>query len=267
MKKICILAAALIAAPAATMAHQINLSSDTGEQCNANINHRITVGPDFIEARDADDLDQLLFAYRAPDQLAVGDDGLILSPEQQQLMAKYQQGLHQSGREITLISAEAMNIALDGVGIAMSALAGPDNPDTLEFISDSEQLKEKLLAQVHQNGDVYTLGGPEIDAGLEETFERELEPRLEALAKRSAGTIAWHAMKAVFTGGRSIERDAEAAAEAAEEAIEKKAETLESHADALCALLEEIDATETTLHKAIPQLQKLDLISMNPHKD
>lgn len=246
---------------APVQATEFNLAAGEAHSCNVDIRQQLTVGPDFMEARDEDD-NQPLFAYHAPDQLAVGDTGLELNRQQQELMQTYQQGLHTAGRQVSQIAVDAMDIAMNGVGIALAALAGPDNPDTQEFLQSSEVLREKLLAQTKQQGDVYTFGSPWISDSFEETFEKELEPQIEKLAMKSAGNIAWHAMKAVFTGGASIERDAEAAAEAAEAAIEMKAEKLEARADSLCRQLEALDALEVKLHHAIPALQGLDLITL-----
>ncbi|MBB5211263.1 DUF2884 family protein [Microbulbifer hydrolyticus] len=240
----------------------LNLESGNGTHCSLDLHHQVTVGPGFIESRDSES-SAPLFAYHAPDQLAVGDEGLILDEQQQALMLSYQQGLHSAGRDVTLISAEAMDIALDGVGIALATLAGAEDPDTQEFLASSEALRTKLLAEIQQPGDVYTFGGSWMEHAMGDTFERELEPQIEALAKKSAGAIAWHAMKAVFTGGASIERDAEIAAEAAEKAVEEKAERLEARASALCNQLSELDTLEKDVHKAIPELQGLDLVEVN----
>lgn len=264
MNKIRLLTAAsfmLLPLAAQVQATEINLAGGEDHSCNVDIHQQITVGPDFIEARDEDD-NQPLFAYHAPDQLAVGDTGLVLNRQQQELMQTYQQGLHTAGRQVSQIAVEAMDIAMNGVGIALAALAGPDNPDTQEFLESSEGLREKLLAQTKQQGDVYTFGSPWISESFGETFERELEPQIEKLAMKSAGNIAWHAMKAVFTGGASIERDAEAAAEAAEAAIEMKAEKLEARADSLCQQLQALDELEVKLHQAIPALQGMELLTL-----
>ncbi|WOX04352.1 DUF2884 family protein [Microbulbifer pacificus] len=264
MNKIRLLtAASILALPfaAQVQATEINLAGGDEHSCNVDIHQQITVGRDFMETRDEDD-NQPLFAYHAPDQLAVGDTGLILDRRQQELMQSYQQGLHTAGRQVSEIAVEAMDIAMNGVGIALAVLAGPDSADTQEFLQSSEALREKLLAQTKKQGDVYTFGSPWVDDVFGETFERELEPQIEKLAAKSAGNIAWHAMKAVFTGGASIERDAEAAAEAAEAEVEKKAERLEARADALCLQLQALDELEVKLHQAIPALQGMELITM-----
>ncbi|WP_105102294.1 DUF2884 family protein [Microbulbifer pacificus] len=264
MNKIRLLTAAscmLLPLAAQVQATEINLAGGDDQNCKVDIHQHITVGSDFMEARDEDD-HQPMFAYHAPDQLAVGDTGLVLDRQQQELMLSYQQGLHTAGRQVSEIAVDAMDIAMNGVGIALAVLAGPDNPDTQEFLQSSEALREKLLAQTKQQGDVYTFGSPWISDSFGETFERELEPQIEKLAMKSAGNITWHAMKAVFTGGASIERDAEAAAEAAEAAIEEKAERLETRADALCQQLQALDELEVQLHRAIPALQGMELISL-----
>ncbi|WP_428819976.1 DUF2884 family protein [Microbulbifer sp. MCCC 1A16149] len=241
------------------LATEVHIDADNHSSCSVDLHQQVTVGPDFIETRGGDKGAPQI-AYHAPDQLAVGDDGVILTPEQQALMQSYQQGLHSAGRDVSLIAADAMDIALDGVGIALSVLAGADDPDTQEFLSSSRALRTKLLVQTQRPGDVYTFGGSWIDHAMGESFERELEPQLEALAKKSAGKIAWHALKAAFTGGASIERDAELAAEKVEKVMEKKAERLEARAEGLCTQLLELDALETDLHRAIPELQGMELL-------
>ncbi|WP_171018882.1 DUF2884 family protein [Microbulbifer harenosus] len=245
---------------APVQAAEIHLDSDDHHYCDVDIHHQITVGPDFMEARDGDD-NQPLFAYNAPDQLAVGDTGLLLNRQQQEMMQSYQQGLHTAGRQVSQIAMDAIDIAMNGVGIALAALAGPDDSDTQEFLQSSEALREKLLAQTRRQGDVYTFGTPWVGDSFGGAFERELEPQIEKLAMKSARNISWHAMKAVFTGGASIERNAEAAAEAAEAAIEMKAEKLEARAESLCQQLHALDQLETKLHQSIPELLGMELIA------
>ncbi|WGL15041.1 DUF2884 family protein [Microbulbifer bruguierae] len=254
------LTAALIATTLApiALATDINLHSKNGDHCAIELHQQVTVGPDFIETYDEAG-NNLLLAYRAPDQLAVGDAGVILQPEQQELMRRYHAALHSAGREVNAISLEAMDVALSGVAIALAALAGPEDPDTQEFLQESLQLREKFIA--HNSPNVYTLGGSWMGGTLEEHLEMELEPKIEALAKKSAGRIAWHAMKAVFTGGKSIETQAEAATEAAEKAIEKKADLLEARAERLCEQLHQLDTIEAQLHQVIPELDGLNLVT------
>ncbi|GAB2512342.1 DUF2884 family protein [Microbulbifer agarilyticus] len=242
-------------------AEDISISHD-GNSCNASMHHQVTVGPDFLEVRDENDLAPLI-AFSEPDQLAVGDDGLTLTADQQKLMRQYQQQLHHTGEEVSLLAVAAVDVALEGLGIALTALAGPNDPDTEYFLHESSLIRSEVIEKLQHPGDVYSFGTPWVEGVLESTLEEELEPRIAALATRSAGKIAWHAMKAVFTGGGSIEARAEAAAEEAEALVEEKAEALEARADALCAQMESLDTLETELHRAIPELNGLDLIKFD----
>ena len=254
--------AGLVALSAGTQAHGINFNISDDAQCHAEVNHAVRVGPRFIDARkDHGDVGSL-FYYDASGQLVVAGEEVALDERQQVLLQQYRSQLHEAGRELTLISLEAVDLALRGVSIALTVLAGSDHPDTLEIQQTSAEILQRAEDHLNQNGEVYTFGDPEIDEFIEQVISEEFEPRIEQVAKDSAGTIAWHALKAVFTGGRSIEREAEEMAEGIERDVEQQAERLEERANGLCDLLKEIDGTEQQLHAAIPALGAYDLVNM-----
>ena len=229
------------------------------QQCNINIHHQVTVGPGFLEVRDEDSAEPL-FAFSAPDQLAIGDTGLTLTSEQQALMTRYQGGLHNAGREVSALAIAAVDVATEGMGIALVALAGPEDADTQSYLAEARSLRDLVAREMEQPGEVFTFGSPWEEGNFSSKFESELEPQISALATRFAGKIAWHAMKAAFTGGASIEERAEVAAEQAEKVVEAKAEVLEARADSLCKQVKELDQLELALHSAIPELNGLELI-------
>ncbi|WP_226665130.1 DUF2884 family protein [Microbulbifer aggregans] len=264
----------LACAPALASADQVSLHSSSDLQCSVNLNHQARIGPTKLELMSENNKETLLYSLENPAELSLNGSTLPLNSSQQALLMRYQSGLHQSARDIHAITIDAIDIAIEGLGIALSTLAGEDHPDTLEFWEAASELRLQTEKRLLSAEDTYVIGndweghtGLEIEKAVNELVENELGPRIEKLATASAGTIAWHALKAVFTGGRSIERDAEAAAEKAEERVEKRAEKLESYADALCQNLIALDSTETELQEQIPQFKKLDFIEITQESD
>ncbi|SEA12430.1 DUF2884 family protein [Microbulbifer marinus] len=253
---------ALIATSAAAHAGDIHLNISDEEQCSAELNYSVRVGPDFFEARKDKDDSETLLRYQSPTQLVVGGETVELDAQQQQLLRDYQQQLHGTGREILLISLEAVDIALNGMSAAITVLAGKDHPDNIELQQASDEILRRAEDRLNREGEIYTLGDPDIDAFIEEAVEEEFEPKIEKLAMESAGTIAWHALKAAFTGGRSIEHEAEQMAGEIEQEVEQRAEGLEMRAAGLCQRLEAIDRMEDELQQSIPALASYDFVAI-----
>ena len=270
MKQALILLSALtLTAPVVTSATEIHLTNDDDRQCSIDLNHNTRVSADFFEVMHDDDKQMLRYEAGKPQELKINDRIVTLNPTQQNRIEAYHAGLLQSGRDITKITIDAVDIAMEGVGIALTALAGPNHPDAIEFRHAADDMRLATRERLQTQDGVYVLGdnwGEEAGAGIENTIEeiveRELEPRIEKIALKSAGTITWHALKAVFTGGASIERDAEDAAEAAAEVIEARAEQLESRAENLCHNLAVMDTIETDLQADIPEIKDFDLIEL-----
>lgn len=270
MKHALILLSALtIATPNLATAAQINLHTDSDGDCSLDLNHSTRVGPDFFEITREDDNQSLYYRLDTPQQLTINDQAVTLAEAQQKQLQVYHAGLYQSGRDMTQIAIDAVDIAMEGVGIALTTLAGADHPDAVEFRAEAEELRNATKQRLQSGDGIYVLGdnwedenGEEIESTIEEIVERELEPRIERIATQSAGTIAWHALKAVFTGGKSIERDAEAAAEAAEATVEKQALQLEARAENMCHNLTVMDAIESDMQAAIPEMQAFDVIEV-----
>jgi len=254
---------AAILLPGAALAEGIHLTTGDGNHCNADLNHAVRVGPDFLEVRADREDEKPRVRFQSPAQLVVDGETVPLDDRQQQLMRDYQGQLHGTGREVLLISLEAVDVALNGMSVALTALAGPDHPDNIELQQTSEEIVRRVEARLNQEGEIYLLGDPDIDGIIEQAVTEEFEPKIEKLAMASAGTIAWHALKAVFTGGRSIEHRAEEVSEEIEQKMELQAEQLERRAEDLCERLENIDHLETEIHKSIPALAAYDIVSID----
>ncbi|AWF83024.1 hypothetical protein BTJ40_20590 [Microbulbifer sp. A4B17] len=237
------------------MAHD-SFHVDTSD-CNVSTDYAIEVGPDFFTV---DGENGKLMTFQLPSQLSVDGEPLPLNSEQEQLLQEYRQQLHIAGRDTLVLTLEAIDIAMDGLSIAINALAGPDHPDILELQQLSADLIQRTEDRLNREGEIYQLGGEEIGDYIEKTISEEFEPRIERLAMESAGTIAWHALKAAFTGGQSIE---EQATEEAERLIEQRAENIEQSAYRLCTQLKTIDRLETDLHQLVPELSHYDIVKTN----
>ncbi|WP_413663664.1 DUF2884 family protein [Microbulbifer sp. EKSA008] len=222
--------------------------------CTVSTNYAIEVGPDFFTV---DGEDGKLVTFQLPNQLSVDGELLSLNSQQEQLLQEYRQQLHIAGRDTLVLTLEAVDIAMDGLSIAISTLAGPDHPDILELQQFSADLIQRTEDRLNREGEIYQLGNEEMGNYIEKTISEEFEPRIERLAMESAGTIAWHAFKAAFTGGESIE---EQATEEAERLLEQRGKSIEQSANRLCTQLESIDRLESDLHQQVPELSHYDIV-------
>ncbi|WP_323846480.1 DUF2884 family protein [Microbulbifer magnicolonia] len=252
----------LIAASASAQAGGVNLTVGDDQHCSAELNHSVRVGPDFFEVREDNGDNEPRLRYQSPALLVVAGETLELDEQQQQLLRDYQLQLHGTGREILLISLEAVDVALNGMSAALTVLAGKDHPDSIELQEASEDILRRTEERLNREGEIYTLGDPENDAFIEQVIEEEFEPKIEKLVMKSAGAITWNALKAAFTGGRSIERDAELAAEEIEKEVEQRAESIEARAEGLCQQLEAVNRIESELHQSIPALAPYDIVTI-----
>ncbi|WP_299947219.1 DUF2884 family protein [uncultured Microbulbifer sp.] len=246
----------LIGLGSANQAIGHDVSGITGDNCTVSLHYPVRVGPDFLEVQNTDS-DYQLVHFATPNQLLVDGKSVPLNQQQQQLLQDYRRQLHRAGRETLLITLEAMDIAMDGLSMAIAALAGPDHPDNLELQQFSKELLQRTEARLNREGEIYQLGYSEIGDFIDKTISEEFEPRIEQLARESATTIAWHAIKAVFTGGRSLEKQI---TEKTEQMLEQRSNQIEQHAERLCASLSSIDRLEQEVHQSIPALTSYDLV-------
>ncbi|MDP5210418.1 DUF2884 family protein [Microbulbifer sp. 2205BS26-8] len=246
----------LIGLGGATQAVGHDASSITGDNCNVSLHYSVRVGTDFLEVQNTDSGDQLVH-FRPPTRLLVDGTPIPLNQQQQQLLQNYRQKLHRAGRETLLITLEAMDIAMAGLSMAITALAGPDHPDNLELQRLSKELLQRTEERLNREGEIYQLGDSEIGDFIDKTISEEFEPRIEQLARESATTIAWHALKAVFTAGQNLEQQV---TEEAEQMLEQRSNQIEQHAERLCASLSSLDRLEQQVHQSIPALTSYDLV-------
>ncbi|GAA5526080.1 hypothetical protein Maes01_02674 [Microbulbifer aestuariivivens] len=257
-----LLIAAAMGASGIVCAENLELGDDN-EQCNIDISHTVRLGPSSIDVRESAQSSETLFLYEVPATLMVNGQAIALDVTQQTLMARYYGQMHEASRNLNLLSLLAVDVALHGVGIALTVLAGSDHPNLEELHQAMADVQRRAYQRFSEQDGTYTLGTEGVETFVEEAIGKDLEPRLEQIAMDSAGSIAWGAFKAALTGGRSIERQAEQAAAAAEEAIEGKTEALHAMAESLCRQMEAIDRTETQVHAAIPQLAAYDLVKLH----
>ncbi|MBN8430020.1 DUF2884 family protein [Microbulbifer salipaludis] len=264
------LSVAALSAPLATTAGEISLMHDTDQQCSMRLHHSTRVSAEFFEVIHDDSQQILRYVADKPQQLDINGQVITLDTKQQNQLEAYHAGLLQTGKDITNITIDAVDIAMEGVGIALTALAGADHPDSVEFQHAASQVRYTTRDRLRNENGIYVLGdnwdvaaGENIENTIEQIIESELEPRIEKIALQSAGTLTWHALKAVFTGGASIARDAEAAAEAAEAVVQERARLLESRAENLCHNLRVMDTIETDLQGTIPTIATFEVIEQN----
>lgn len=248
------LAGALATAPAA-MAHPNDISIN-GESCEIDIKYAVEIGPDFATVSDGA---LELYAIQPGSELVVDGRPVALTERQQIQIERFRRALHKGSRELVEIALDAVDVAIAGVAIALAILSD-DESIAKDMQAAADRINLQAKARFYGNNEVYRFSDAGIEDFIEEHVEGDFEKEVEKLAMRAAGDMSWEILKAIFTGGRNIERRAEKLERELERDVEERAEVLEERAEGLCEQLEQINELETKLHQSIPQLAKYDLL-------
>lgn len=225
--------------------------------CNIELNYTLETGPD--ETTVSHD-GKALFSLNPQQGLFIDSQQYTLDPAQRQLAQQYQTELHQSAKQMVALSLNAVEVAMLGVKVALTALSGEETPND-QLAAVLGKARTQVLAKFQQDGDVYRIGANGINQ-LDNVFDEEMEAEIAAALEVSAGQLVWTALKAALTGGATLEHDAEKIAEQMEQNIAQQAEVLVSSAESFCTQVKEVEILETRLQAAIPQLAAYDLIAV-----
>ena len=234
--------------------------------CHVQFDNSVAISPDQLSFRNGDNEVYSI----VNNQLFVAGNPVDLNSQQQTLVNTISTNLHQYPSQIQEIALQGINLGRHAM-VMTSGLLG--DKESFELI-DNSLLKAETELKAHfknQRTFVITPNGIEglddsIETAMDAAFGEDFEQAIEHAALKSMGKISWFALKAVLTGGESVEHDMEARAEKMEVALEADAEALEHKAEALCHNLEELDQAENALHLSIQSLKDFNLITLKERR-
>lgn len=236
----------------AVVARETNISMDN---CSIKLNHDLSISEQHIRVLDNDQTiidiynDELVF-YRG--------EKIDLNSKQQRLISDYSYNLRNSTDEFLSITADALDLASEGVNMAFSKLG---NRDIDIGIKD---LKDDILDKyVKNNGELLlTKGNVSISSDDGQAYEKAIEEAVEDAIPSIIGAVLYNVGAAMMTGDTEFE-ELENLGEEIEQQIEHKAQKLEQRADYLCEQLKQVDAIEQELVRSDKRFEYLDVINLN----
>lgn len=229
------------------------------DSCDISLNYDVTAKPQWLSVAEND-----VERYRIEgDKLFVDGKQVSLNAEQRQLVAQYRDGISEQLPKVIGLVDDAMDIATDAVGGALTPLLGDEGSTKLN--QALEKLHSRLGDLAYHRGDVYYVGASE--ESIDAAFNDEFSDEIEQVVMSSMGSILMNIGKSMMDGdmedfGAKMDR----MGEEIEARVDAKSKVLEQHADELCSSFEQLQVTEQQLQQQIPELTKYTLIAGDSDK-
>ncbi|MDP5135099.1 DUF2884 family protein [Rheinheimera baltica] len=253
---------ALTSISGAVMAHEQH-------SCNVNFDKDMSISSEQVKMTDAG-----TERWRINSDGELWLDGKAVNTDRatQRLLRDYQAGIRHQTLETVALVEDALVLAADAVNSVLTELTG-DSLDSHPALQNAlEKIKTGTESIVVRHGDTIDIYGSRFDS-IDNAFGEEFEQAIEEAVTSSMGSILMLVGKAISSGEGNFEQRMEAFGERMErfgddlsERMEVKSQLLEQRGEAMCANLEQLDAIESQIHKAIPQMQQYDLIDFSSGK-
>ncbi|MDG1732731.1 MAG: DUF2884 family protein [Thalassotalea sp.] len=202
------------------------------------------------------------------EQLFVEGKEVKLDAQQQKLLNEYAQGVHKQVPEIVDIALDAVEIAFSAVSHVVTGFSGEDAKPNKRIDDIFAKIKEKVHTRFNHEEGYYFLAEQDFTE-VDEFIEDELEQEIEAVVTDSIGDLLIAVGSAMNSGDGSLEENMEAFGERMERMgddieaqVEDKAEELGAKAELVCNNLKSLDKIESELTDNVAELAKFNLISV-----
>lgn len=246
----------------AVMAHE-------NHSCNINIEKDLAINSQQVSLKDKG---TELWRISEDGKLWLDGKAVSTDSDTRVMLRDYQAGIRTQTLETVAIVEDALVLAADAVNSVLTELTG----DSLEQHPALQKALDKIDATtqsiVERDGDNIFVHGSRLD-NLDQAFGEEFEQAIEEAVMQSMGSIFSLIGKAMASGEGTFEQRMEAFGqrmerfgEDLEARMESKAEVLEQRGEAMCSNLQQLDALESRIQQAIPQMQQYDLIEVTSDK-
>lgn len=243
----------------AVMAHE-------GQSCNVNFDKDLTVSSAVVSMQDNG-----AELWRISDNGELWLDGKTVSTDSdtRALLRDYQAGIRTQTLETVALVEDALVLAADAVNSVLTELTGESLDQHPALQNALDKIRTTTAGVVEHSGDTINVYGSRFN-DIDQAFGPEFEQAIEEAVTSSMGSIFSIIGKAMASGEGTFEQRMEAFGqrmerfgEDLEARMDVQAQALEQRGDNMCANLQQLDALESQIQRAIPQMQQYDLIDVS----
>ncbi|CAM3694392.1 DUF2884 family protein [Rheinheimera salexigens] len=231
--------------------------------CDIHLDKDLVVNSQNVAIKAAD---KELWRINTQGQLWLKNQNIATDRATQQNLQQFQADIRQQTIQTLSLVEDSLVLASDAINSAVSELTGEPIaklPALNQAVTKIKAYSERLVLQQEDGITVY---GSRFDT-LDDVFDQAFEQAIEQAVTQSIGSMMLVVGKALTTGEGSFEQRMDAFSQKMdnfgtqlEQRIESQVGMLEQRGEALCDSLIKLDALETAIQQAIPQLRQYDLI-------
>ena len=234
--------------------------------CNVKIDKDLAINTELVRMSDGG---TELWRINKDGQLWL--EGKVVSTDSatNRLLRDYQAGIRNQTLETVQLVEDALLMATEAVDSVLTELTGDSLVNHPALQTAMDNIKASTDSIVVRQGDTIEIYGSRFDS-LDDAFGAEFEQAIEDAVTSSMGSILMLVGKAMASGEGNFEQRMEAFGqrmerfgEDLEARMETKSQALEQRGDAMCENLQQLDAIETAIQQAVPQMQQYDLIDVS----
>ena len=245
----------------AVMAHD-------GHSCNIKFEKDLAISSQLVSMKDGN---TELWRINNNGQLWLDGKAVTTDSNTQALLREYQAGVRTQALETVALVEDALVLAADAVDSVLTELSGSSLKQHPALQTALDNIKTSTGNIVVSSGENINIYGSRFDS-LDDAFGAEFEQAIEEAVTNSMGSILMQVGKAMTSSEGNFEQRMQAFGERMEHfgkdleaRMDIKAQALEQRGDAMCSNLQALDALESQIQQAIPQMQQYDLIETNSH--
>lgn len=250
---------ALTSISSAVMAHE-------GQSCNVNFDKDLVINSELVSMKDAG---TELWRINNNGQLWLDGKAVSTDSNTRALLRDYQAGVRSQTLETVALVEDALVLAADAVNSVLTELTGDSLADHPALQKALDKIKTGSESVIVRSGDTIEVYGSRFDS-VDDAFGEEFEQAIEEAVTSSMGSILMLVGKAMASGEGNFEQRMEAFGERMERfgedleaRMDVQTKALEQRGESMCANLQQLDALESQIQQAIPQMQQYDLIEIN----
>jgi hypothetical protein len=250
---------ALTSISTAVMAH------DSQHSCNIKFDKDLSISSELVSIRGGG---AELWRINSQGQLWLDGKAVDTDSNTQHLLREYQAGIRTQTLETVAMVEDALLLATDAVNTVVTELSG-EALDTYPALQTAlDKVKATSTSIVSRSGNNIDIYGSRFD-GIDNAFGEEFEQAIEEAITSSMGSIMMIVGKAMTSGEGDFAQRMEAFGNKMERfsadleaKMEHKTQALEQRGESMCASLKQLDALESQIQQALPQMQKYDLFEL-----
>ena len=205
--------------------------------CSFDLRLGVVTGNGQVRVLDAS---RTLFQVNSGTQLFVGGRLAKLDAKQRILLNDYATGLQVVVPELTLLAKEGVSLVTDNIARIYSGLVGQNNDSIDDLYASMKKVKYRVKEKFGHSKEYYFINPGKLE--MNEEANTSIQAQLESGFSNVSGILT-----ALGTFDASEDSEDEF--------------KLRKRARITCNKLKHINKLETALHKEVPQLKKLDVIT------